>query len=38
MGYLPLNSNGWKYLDNKKPGILGASQDEKMENDPQKNS
>jgi hypothetical protein len=26
---LPLNTKEWKYLNNKKAGIVGASQDEK---------
>ena len=28
-GNLPLNTKEWKYLNNKKAGIFGASQDEK---------
>ena len=29
-GNLPLNTKEWKYLNNKKAGFIGASQDENM--------
>ena len=37
-GNLPLNTKEWKYLNNKKAGIIGASQDENIGNDSRKNS